>query len=427
MIDVANDIKEKYPYLSQHKDFALVYMRYSEALLHDLEGAVKKYVENGSTEEAYEEQSDYGYADVLNWHNGTITTDELFDVLEEEWHHIADNADAVFYVAINGDISTREEAAAIAKMLTNEIPKDADHIGSVKDFEVKLDGYTFEEKDGYASYAVSCRLGTVPEPPEDDMYFDVFDPIRRLETTIKSTLADKGYKVIYAIDRYCDVTLALTVEGTSDAQDLQIGAWKALKGRNSDCYVEVKQGDTANTFLVDYGYSEVVTIVEGHAGNYDEPPEPDYYNTWDVEDKAVEMSKELKAAIEGLGCTVTECTVRENRIENDERLDDKQTLRGIVEHLGIMEAGKSITRYCFGENDYAITVTKSLDEKSHVVALDVRKGDNIIGHIDNVPYNMFAHAVDKLIQNETNPRLAELLNTSAKDEIIKNSKEHDER
>lgn len=418
---MANDMKEKYPHLSQHKDFALLYMRYSEAMLHDLEGAVKEYVESGFS------KADCSLSDVLDWYDGEISTEELFDVFEEEWHHIADNADAVFYVAINGDISTRDEAAAIAEMLSNEIPKDADHIGDVKDFEVKLDNYSFEEKDGYASYAVSCRLGTITEPSEDDIYFDVFDPIRRLETAIKSTLADKGYKVIYAIDRYCDVTLALTVKGTNDAHELQIGAWKTLKGRNSDCYVEVKQSDTTNSFLVDYGYSEVVPIIEGHAGSYYEPPEPDEYDTWDVEDKAVEMSKELKAAIEGLGYAVTECTVRENRVENDERLDDKKTLRGIVEHLGIMEAGKSITRYGFGENDYAVTVTKSLDEKSHVVDLEVRKGDNVIGHIDNVPYNMFAHAVDKLIQNETNPCLADLLSALSKDAVKKDNKDHDER
>lgn len=80
-----NNNTDKYFYLSQNKDFGLVFMRYSEEKLLDFEQAIKEYVESGCTEEAYEEQAEYGYSDVLNWYNGTITTEELFEMVEEEW------------------------------------------------------------------------------------------------------------------------------------------------------------------------------------------------------------------------------------------------------------------------------------------------------------------------------------------------------
>lgn len=80
-----NNNTDKYFYLSQNKDFGLMYMHYSENELLDFEQAIKEYVESGCTKEAYKKQAEYGYSDVLDWHNGTITTNKLFDMVKAEW------------------------------------------------------------------------------------------------------------------------------------------------------------------------------------------------------------------------------------------------------------------------------------------------------------------------------------------------------
>lgn len=89
---MAENINDKYHYLSQNKDFGLVFMHYSESKLLDFERAVKEYVESGYSEKNFEEQAEYGFSDVLNWYNGDITTEALFDLVEEEWHKIPDKS-----------------------------------------------------------------------------------------------------------------------------------------------------------------------------------------------------------------------------------------------------------------------------------------------------------------------------------------------
>lgn len=73
---------EKYKYLSQCKDFKLMLEHYSEEQLEDFEQAIKEYEESGKSEEDFETQSFYGYADIINWYEGTMTTEQLFDFVE---------------------------------------------------------------------------------------------------------------------------------------------------------------------------------------------------------------------------------------------------------------------------------------------------------------------------------------------------------
>lgn len=74
---------EKYKYLSQCEDFQLLFDHYSEDQLEDFEQAIKEYEESGKTEENFETQSTYGYADIINWYEGTMTTEQLFDFVEQ--------------------------------------------------------------------------------------------------------------------------------------------------------------------------------------------------------------------------------------------------------------------------------------------------------------------------------------------------------
>lgn len=48
-----------------------------------LDSIVKEYEESGKTEENFETQSTYGYADIINWYEGTMTTEQLFDFVEQ--------------------------------------------------------------------------------------------------------------------------------------------------------------------------------------------------------------------------------------------------------------------------------------------------------------------------------------------------------
>lgn len=72
----------KYKYLSQSEDFQLLFDHYSENQLEDFEQAIKEYKESGKSEENFETQSTYGYADIINWYEGTMTTEQLFDFVE---------------------------------------------------------------------------------------------------------------------------------------------------------------------------------------------------------------------------------------------------------------------------------------------------------------------------------------------------------
>ncbi len=73
---------ENYTYLSQCKDFKLLFDHYSTEQLEDFEQAIKEYEESGNTEENFEYQAQHGYSDVINWYEGTMTTEQLFDFVE---------------------------------------------------------------------------------------------------------------------------------------------------------------------------------------------------------------------------------------------------------------------------------------------------------------------------------------------------------
>ena len=55
---------------------------YSTEQLEDFEQAIKEYEESGNTEENFEYQAQHGYSDVINWYEGTMTTEQLFDFVE---------------------------------------------------------------------------------------------------------------------------------------------------------------------------------------------------------------------------------------------------------------------------------------------------------------------------------------------------------
>lgn len=73
---------KNYTYLSQCEDFRLVLEHYSEEQLEDFEQAIKEYEESEKSEEDFETQSFYGYADIINWYEGTMTTEQLFVFVE---------------------------------------------------------------------------------------------------------------------------------------------------------------------------------------------------------------------------------------------------------------------------------------------------------------------------------------------------------
>ncbi len=72
----------KYPYLSQCRDFKLLFEHYLKEQLDDFERVVREYEESGRSDESYEEQAWYGYSDIINWYEGTMTTEQLFDFVE---------------------------------------------------------------------------------------------------------------------------------------------------------------------------------------------------------------------------------------------------------------------------------------------------------------------------------------------------------
>lgn len=72
----------KYSYLSQCRDFKLLLEHYPKEQLDDFECAVREYEESGRSDENYEEQAWYGYSDIINWYEGTMTTEQLFDFVE---------------------------------------------------------------------------------------------------------------------------------------------------------------------------------------------------------------------------------------------------------------------------------------------------------------------------------------------------------
>ncbi len=72
----------EYKYLSQCKDFKLLADRYSTEQLDDFERAIQEYEDSGCTEEEFENQAYYGFSDVINWYEGTMTTGQLFDFVE---------------------------------------------------------------------------------------------------------------------------------------------------------------------------------------------------------------------------------------------------------------------------------------------------------------------------------------------------------
>ena len=74
---------KKYKYLAQCREFGLLYNHYSEAQLQDFENAIADYMEN-PTEEKFETAAVYGYSDIMNWYEGTITTENLFEFVETE-------------------------------------------------------------------------------------------------------------------------------------------------------------------------------------------------------------------------------------------------------------------------------------------------------------------------------------------------------
>lgn len=73
---------DKYKYLSQCEDFNLLLNHYSESQLEDFETAIKEYEESGCSKEEFENQAYYGYSDVINWYEGTMDTEQLFDFVE---------------------------------------------------------------------------------------------------------------------------------------------------------------------------------------------------------------------------------------------------------------------------------------------------------------------------------------------------------
>ena len=74
----------EYKYLSQCKDFKRLSKHYSEGQLTDFERTITEYENRGESEENFEEQAYYGYSDIINWYEGLITTEDLFEFVEEE-------------------------------------------------------------------------------------------------------------------------------------------------------------------------------------------------------------------------------------------------------------------------------------------------------------------------------------------------------
>lgn len=77
-------IQSKYPFLSREADYGFLSLYYTQDQLHDFEMAIKEYANSDFSEENFEKQSTEGYADVLNWYNGDITTEDLFEMLETQ-------------------------------------------------------------------------------------------------------------------------------------------------------------------------------------------------------------------------------------------------------------------------------------------------------------------------------------------------------
>lgn len=74
---------EEYKYLSQCKDFDLLCEHYSGERLRDFEHAIEEYENSSCSEDDFEKQAYYGYSDIINWYCGTMSTEQLFDFLEE--------------------------------------------------------------------------------------------------------------------------------------------------------------------------------------------------------------------------------------------------------------------------------------------------------------------------------------------------------
>ncbi len=73
---------KKYKYLSQCKDFKRLSEHYSKEQLEDFERAIIEYEDSGTSEENFEEQAYCGHSDIINWYEGLITTEDLFDNIE---------------------------------------------------------------------------------------------------------------------------------------------------------------------------------------------------------------------------------------------------------------------------------------------------------------------------------------------------------
>ena len=75
-------MSNNFKYLQECEDFDKLKNHYSQLQLEDFDKVIGEYEDSECSEEDFEEHSKYGYGDVINWYNGMITTEDLFEFIE---------------------------------------------------------------------------------------------------------------------------------------------------------------------------------------------------------------------------------------------------------------------------------------------------------------------------------------------------------
>lgn len=236
------------------------------------------------------------------------------------------------------------------------------------------------------------------------------------------------------IDRMCAGTFMFAIdniENEQEAEALVKQLSQKAKEMNANCFVEAEildsdRRDKSAIYSIEYGYVEDVPIILGFAGTYFDPPVPDEYDMTDPDRKAWDMGKELQKVFEDLGYTVGDWAIDENRVESEEMLDDKRHIKGWVNEIKYLEAGKTTTASNCGKCGVTINITKYADfvpedeaneEMYNLADIKVLKHGHIIGRAEDIPFKDVENALFEIYKGEARVNDKEILFYPAMDGV----------